>query len=370
MHSDPIIVGAGPAGLTLSAALRQRGVSHRLIDRLEAPLPWSRAMGVQARTLELLDRLGLAEAVLARAVPLTGYAFHLKSGERRIAFAGVHPRFPAMAILPQAEIEAILGTAVAPVERGVRLAGADVNGPADLIDAAGAAARLHPRWVAGCDGAHSRVRDGAGEAFEGRQYDADVVLADVAVTGLEPGYFHVFVAQSMIAFAAPGGLWRLVTVVTKDPPADDPLAPFRRPGLSFGEPVWTSRFRISQRQVQRMRHGNLLLLGDAAHVHSPAGGQGMNIGMQDAWWLAEAIADGSDAALDRWARERRRVAKGVLKATDRLTRSMLGGPGWLAALRELSIGLMARHPSMGKRLEADLAGLAYPPIHENHPFGR
>jgi 2-polyprenyl-6-methoxyphenol hydroxylase-like FAD-dependent oxidoreductase len=140
------------------------------------------------------------------------------------------------------------------------------------------------------------------------------------------------------------------------------MAPFRRPGIEPHDPSWWSAFRISQRQVTTMRHGRVVLAGDAAHIHSPAGGQGMNIGIQDAWSLARAIA-GGEASVDAWAAERRAVAHAVLRNTDRITRAMLA-PGLLAPLRGTLLRLAFHIPALVRRFEAQIAGLNYPPIRD------
>ncbi|SHJ65336.1 2-polyprenyl-6-methoxyphenol hydroxylase [Roseomonas rosea] len=361
-----LIVGAGPVGLVLALSLRQRGIPYRLTDKAAERLPWSRALGIQARSLEMLDRLGLAQRILEEALPIHGACLHLGRRVVRARFRGMHPRFPSMVILPQARTEAILEAAGPPPERGVAFEGLR-EGRAVLRHADGREELAEAEWIVGCDGAHSAVRHALGDPFRGKRYDARLVLTDAHVEGLEPGFLHVAVSPPLLGFGLPGGLWRLVTTVPEGapPPPENDMAPFRRRGIAPHDPVWWSAFGISQRQVASMRKGRVVLAGDAAHVHSPAGGQGMNIGMQDAWSLASALAAGPDAveaAVEAWALQRHAVARRVLRATDRTTRAMLTAPGFLAPLRGALLALAFRTPPLVRRFEAETAGLRYPPI--------
>jgi 2-polyprenyl-6-methoxyphenol hydroxylase-like FAD-dependent oxidoreductase len=358
-----LIVGAGPVGLVLALALKRRGIPYRLIERAESRLPWSRALGIQARTLEVLDRLGLASTILAEAIPVRGACLHLGTRSVHAPFPGAHPRFPSMVILPQARTEAILEAAGDPPERGVAFE-ALRDGRAVLRHADGREELAETDWVAGCDGAHSAVRHALGDPFPGKRYDARLILTDARVDGLAEGYLNVVPYPPLLGFGLPGGTWRLVTALPEDgpAPAEGDMAPFRRPGIEPHDPSWWSAFSISQRQVTTMRQGRVVLAGDAAHIHSPAGGQGMNIGIQDAWSLARAIA-GGDAAVDAWAAERRAVAHAVLRNTDRITRAMLA-PGLLAPLRGTLLRLAFHIPALVRRFEAQIAGLNYPPIRD------
>lgn len=359
-----LVVGAGPTGLTLAAALRRRGISCRLVEQRQRRSPDSRAMGIQARTLEVLEKLSLADHVLRESLPLEGQVFHLASGTVATEFRGVHPRHPAMTILPQARTEALLERAAPPVEWGCRFLGTDGGDTALVEDAQGRVERIAASWIVGCDGARSSVRQAAGIDFPGIEYPVRLLLADCEVDGLEDGRFHVFTDTAMIAFKAPGGYWRLVVALPEAAPEPDrnSLAPFRHPDIArFGHLRWWSAFRIHQRRASALRAGRILLAGDAAHVHSPAGGQGMNVGIQDAWSLAAALA-GGERDVEAWCAERRRIAARLLKSTDRMTRAMLPGTRWLSPLRDGFIRLAASSRRMRARMEADIAGLHYPDI--------
>jgi 2-polyprenyl-6-methoxyphenol hydroxylase-like FAD-dependent oxidoreductase len=355
-----LVVGAGPTGLTLARALAQRGISHRHVEKATERAPFSKALGVQARTLEVFERLGIADKVLAAALAVEGAVAHLPGGDARLAFEKVHPRFPAMVILPQSETERILSEAGAPPERGVAFAGLE-GGTAVLRHADGREERVACDWIAGCDGAHSAVRHAVGARFAGEAYPEPVVLADCRAEGLEPHRIHLFPsAEAMrVFFPLPGGLWRAVKL--PEPDETPSLARFAVPGVALADMRWFSAFRISRRQVARYRHGRVVLAGDAAHIHSPAGGQGMNLGIQDAFALAAALPAG-EAAVDRWAEERHRVGKRVLFATDLLTRAMTARGLLARQVRPRALRFLARHQGLVRRFEHNLAGLAYPPV--------
>jgi 2-polyprenyl-6-methoxyphenol hydroxylase-like FAD-dependent oxidoreductase len=355
-----LVVGAGPTGLTLSLALKARGIAHRHVEKEAAPSQHSKALGVQARTLEVLERLGLADKVLAAAQKVEGSTLHLPGGDARFDFVPVHPRFPPVVILPQSETERLLLAAGAAPEREVAFVGLD-GGAAVLRHADGREERHEADWIVGCDGAHSAVRKAIGIGFSGEAYPEHLVLADCRVAGLEPARLHLFPGAdgARIFFPLPGGLWRAVKAPAEDETAS--LAPFALPGLTLDGMVWFSAFRISRRIAAQYRLGRVVLAGDAAHIHSPAGGQGMNLGMQDAYALAAALPKGADA-VDRWAEERHRVGKRVLFATDLLTRAVLGRGGLAARLRGPIARFVARREGMVRRFERNLAGLAYPEV--------
>ncbi|UPG73958.1 FAD-dependent monooxygenase [Roseomonas gilardii subsp. gilardii] len=362
-----LIIGAGPTGLTLALALRHRGIPYRLIECRTGPERWSRALGLQARTLEVLDRLGLAERFLAAAHPLEGAAFHLPGhvlGEEvRMRFQHVHPRFPSMVILPQYETERLLTEAGAGPEFGVEFLEMQ-NGNALLRHEDGRLEWVTADWIAGCDGAHSSLRHSLDLPFPGHRYPQQLVLADLPLDGLSPTHMHAFPdgPAPLICFPLPDGCWRTIALLPPDapPPAQGSLAPFQRPGLTLGEASWWNLFRISQRQVPRMQIDRRLLLGDAAHIHSPAGGQGMNLGIQDAWSLAAAIAAGPEA-VGLWAGRRHKLARHVIRATDLLTRMMTARSPLLASLRGRTFRLAAGSPALARQLELSLSGLRYPP---------
>jgi len=209
-----LVVGAGPTGLTLARALHQRGISVRQIDAAMQSAPTSRAFGIQARTLEVLDRFRLAESVLAAAHTIDGVSLHVSSGRPALVdFQRVHPRFPPIVLLAQTQTERFLTECDRQPERGVTFGGLD--GRAALLSHAdGREERVEADWIVGCDGAHSAVRKAIAAAFPGDQFPVHAVLADGVCEGLDRRRIHLFPGpRRMLAWfplPAPAGkaLWR------------------------------------------------------------------------------------------------------------------------------------------------------------------
>jgi 2-polyprenyl-6-methoxyphenol hydroxylase-like FAD-dependent oxidoreductase len=367
-----LVVGAGPVGLALVLALHRRGIAARQVDRAPEPSRHSKALGIQARTLEALDALGVAAPVLAEALRIEGPTFHLGGAPRGFDLTHrLHPRFPSMVILPQSRTEALLAAALAaagaaPPERGVELVALDgTTGAVALRHPDGRVEEAAFDQVIGADGAHSVVRKAAGIGFEGSRYEEPLVLADGRAEGLEPARLHIFpgTGRGHFFFPLPDGSWRAVAMLPEEsrPPPEGDLSAFQLPGVRFSDPVWWSAFRISHRLASAYRAGRACVLGDAAHIHSPAGGQGMNLGIQDACSLAEALPRG-EAALAEWAASRRAVAATVLRRTDLLTGMILGKRRALRALRAVALRAVPHLPPLARRFERALSGLDYPSI--------
>jgi 2-polyprenyl-6-methoxyphenol hydroxylase-like FAD-dependent oxidoreductase len=341
-HCQVLVVGAGPTGLVLACQLLARGVRVRLIDKSHGPAQQSRAVGVHAGTLELLDTMGLADTFIAHGHRVR--RFRMYAGERSLLnldMARNGSRFGFILHLPQSQTESLLRARLAElggvVEQGVELVRLAEHGgvaEATLRGTAGRETELSAEYVVGCDGAHSRVRHELGLAFDGQAYPQDWLLADVAVDGAGRD-------DELHAFFRPNGLplvcipmghdrWRVVMANAGDrhgrPPTLDEIqdlvsqrAPRR---IVVSDPGWLSCFRSQLRSTSTYRSGRVLLAGDAAHIHSPAGGQGMNTGMMDAynlaWKLALVIGGAPDALLNTYGQERVPAASSVLGLTDKL----------------------------------------------------
>ena len=352
-----LIVGAGPTGLALAAQLKWLGVPFRIVDRSVDRADESRALVVQARTLEILDALGLAETFVARGRTGTRLTIHLGGG--RIARVNIREggaedtRYPFILFISQAETERILvehlSSLGVAIERQVELArfqAGDQFVDCVLRHSDGREEQVRAAYLVGCDGAHSLVRREMGFPFEGGSYPQDFVLGDVEVDGpLETDAINPFVGGGGVAVFFPLGTprtWRVIGMPAGDrhsrgngSNSDEPpigpltLAELQRvvAGPSEGsvtvrDPGWLSRFRLHHRQAARYRSGRVFVAGDAAHIHSPVGGQGMNTGIQDAWNLGWKLAltmrgTAADGLLDTYQAERWRIGRLLLRYTDR-----------------------------------------------------
>lgn len=350
---DVLIVGAGPTGLTLAAQLHSFDLRTRLVDRLLDRTRESRALVVQARSLEVFQSLGLADALVARGRTTARLQIHIDDRitvEVQLGDIGaVDTRFPFLLFVSQAETEAVLGehlTSVGMVvERGVELISFQVG--EDGVTCAlrhtnGREEQVRARYLVGCDGAHSTVRRGAGILFHGDAYPQHFVLGDVEIDGpLERDSIHSFAAGQGFAMFFPLGRprsWRIIGMEANASGAADgvggtndlSLAELqsvadRSTGgrLRLYDPAWLTRFRLHHRLTAHYRAGRVFLAGDAAHIHSPAGGQGMNTGIQDAWnlgWKLALVVRGvaDDALLESYEAERWPIGRFLLRTTDRI----------------------------------------------------
>lgn len=374
--ADVLIVGAGPTGLALALALSARGVRALVVDRLAEGANTSRAAVVHARTLEVLEPLGVAATLVAKG--LKAPRFTVRDRDRvlvPIGFDALPTRYPYALMISQAETEQVL------LARFTAMGG-KVMRPRQLVALAQEAAcisatlddgsRLRVRYAVGADGMHSTVREQAGIAFTGGSYGESFLLADVRLDGQLPDdevilYFSP--AGMVVVAPLPGGMHRIVATVAEAPEQPDAacvqaLLDARGPQrfrAVVQEVVWGSRFRVHHRIAEHYRVGRILLAGDAAHVHSPAGGQGMNAGILDAVRLAEALVDalaGDASALDRYGRERRPIAQQVVALADRLTRLATVRPGWRMP-RNLLLSTVSRLPFVRRDLAMRLSGLVY-----------
>jgi 2-polyprenyl-6-methoxyphenol hydroxylase-like FAD-dependent oxidoreductase len=378
MHdTDVLIVGAGPSGLTLAASLVNKGVATTVVDRQVAGANTSRAAVVNARTLEVLDDLDVSRRLVKEGVQAP--RFTIRDGRRTlipIDFSVLPTDYPYSLMVPQATTERLL------LDRLTELGGTIVR-PKTLTsvtqDADGVTATfedgdvIRARYVVGADGIHSTVREQAGIGFDGGVYEESFTLADVRLRGEAPvDEVILFWAKEGLTVVAPlpGDIYRIVAPVADVP--DEPSAAFIQQilddrGLGAGrmvvtDVIWGSRFRIHHRVADTYRAGRLVLAGDAAHVHSPAGGQGMNLGIQDAVALAYALAAVLDGApgrvFDEYSAARRPIAQQVVEMTDRLTR-LATLPRAARPIRNTAIGMAGRIPAVRHALAMRLSGLVY-----------
>jgi 2-polyprenyl-6-methoxyphenol hydroxylase-like FAD-dependent oxidoreductase len=343
---EVLVVGAGPTGLTLAAQLQAFGATVRVVDRQLDRVHESRALAVQPRTLEVLRGLGLAEELVGRGNDAVWVQLHSGGRVVRVRLFGLgldDTAYPFLLFVSQADTEQVLGDRLAaggiPVERGVEMVGFHADPDAvtcTLRHRDGRIEQVRARYLVGCDGAHSTVRHGAGIAFQGGAYPQTFALADLEVDGLDPDAAHAFVGQEGIVLFFPLGRpasWRLLAMHPSLQGRREPARPsleelqaladaITGDGVGLHDPVWRTYFGLQHRHARRYQAGRIFLAGDAAHVHSPAGAQGMNTGIQDAWnlgWKLALVTRGvaEEALLDSYDAERRPVGGFVVRFTDR-----------------------------------------------------
>lgn len=385
-----LIVGAGPTGLALACHCRQLGLRVRLVEKKPGPSTTSKAIGLQYRVSEVLACMGVADRFLAQGGAPT--VINVYARDRRLArlqfrnygYASGRDAFaPRSILIPQSRTEALLAELLA--ERG----GA-VEWDTEFLDFeqthSGVFCRLRrpdgdeeevaTDWLVSCEGAHSIIRKQAGVAFGGTTYPLAFFMADVEVGWpRDHGDVHVWVHPdgSFAALPLPGEkTWRLFVEVK--PQADcqangltlDTIRALmaERTGdrtTTVANPTWVSEFRIHCRMVDRYRVGRVLLAGDAAHIHSPTGGQGIATGIQDvtnlAWKLARVVRGAPEALLDTYAEERLPKAQEVLRETNRLTNLLFAPTRFTRLLRDYVLAPVLRSDWVQKRMFAKLAQL-------------
>jgi 2-polyprenyl-6-methoxyphenol hydroxylase-like FAD-dependent oxidoreductase len=405
-----LIVGAGPTGLTLAAQLQALGASVRIVNRQLDRVHEARALAVQPRTLEVLRALGIAEELVERGNDAVQLRLHF--GERVVPIplfdVGLEDTaYPFLLFVSQAETEAVLNEHLAAqgieVERGAELV--DFSAGEQYVTCTlrledGSIEQVRARYLVGCDGAHSSVRQGAGIPFEGGRYPQTFALGDLEADGdLEPDAAHAFVGRPGMLFFFPLGRpapWRMLGMRPQEPGGSEGEPAMSEPSLAdlqaiadaftdgtlrLRDPIWLTYFRLHHRHAARYRVGRVFLAGDAAHVHSPAGAQGMNTGIQDAWnlgWKLALVDRGvaDRALLDTYEAERRPVGRFVLRFTDRATAIATSPSPLVRLIRTQLAPRLARLAPRSKRGRAlafrTISQLAIryrhsPAVEEGHP---
>ncbi|MGW6701759.1 FAD-dependent oxidoreductase [Nocardia sp. NPDC055049] len=377
-----VIVGAGPAGLTAAIVLAEAGVDHVLIDRLGEGANTSRAAVVHARTLEVLDGLGITSKLVELGIQVPTFKLH--DGAKTLAtieFGDLPTAFPYTLMVPQDVTEQVLldrlhelgGTVHRPLTV-TRVSDENDSVTVEYVDENDQRGEIEADYVIGADGMHSVVREQAGIGFTGDTYPASFVLADVRMSWPTPrSEVSLHLSPEGVTVVAPlpdDAHNRYRVVATVDDAPEHPtrtdiqtLLNTRGPAgeIHVDEVLWSSRFRVHHRVADQYRAGRVLLAGDAAHVHSPAGGQGMNTGIQDAALLgsllAKVDAGEPDSILDTYETTRRPIALDVVAFTHRMTSMATLQSAPARTARNTAFRLLTRIPAVRAKLAYQLSEL-------------
>jgi len=373
-----LVVGAGPTGLALAGELALAGVPCRVIERRGWRTKESRAFVLHARTMEQLALRGIAAEALAWCKPVA--RLRLSTTGTTVDFGKLDSRFPHLTVLPQSVTEDVL-------ESWARSLGVEIIRHAEVYDlsqdASGVTLRVRGEageweergaYAVGCDGAHSAVRHLIGVPFEGDTLNFAAVLADVRLRRPPIAEFMVHPGHGGVLVSAPytDGWYRVAVLDRSRPWTSEPvtleelrstLQRVTGRDLDPYAPRWMARFRLHERLADRFRHNRVLPAGDAAHLHSPLGGQGLNLGIQDAfnlgWKLAAAMGGwAQEGLLDSYESERRPVAEQVIRATSRATSVMTASSPLVRAVRTFALSRIASLEPVQRRVRDAMSGLS------------
>ena len=382
--AEVLIVGAGPTGLSLAITLRRHGIAVRIIDRAAQPTNVSKALALWSASLEALQGMGVVDHFMREGQRLN--ALCVGEGDRRLATLavgeGIDSAFPFPLLLPQSRTEALLAARLAElgcaIERNVELVGLaqDASGvTATLRHADGRSETVTTRYLAGCDGARSAVRQALDIAFEGYTESQTFLLADVKIDGGDLDHRSIYLwwhnGGTIAMFPFGEEVWRIFSMRGSDSPKGEEPATlgevqhcvdqYGPHGLKLRDPSWLSIFRINERLAAHYRVGRCFIAGDAAHIHSPAGGQGMNTGIQDAvnlgWKLAYVLKGigNRELLLESYQAERRPIARAVIDAAAQKQHLSFGASKLTSVVRNMAVSILGNIPAVHRKLQVELS---------------
>jgi 2-polyprenyl-6-methoxyphenol hydroxylase-like FAD-dependent oxidoreductase len=368
----PLIIGAGPTGTGAALFLARAGIRTRLVDAAATPSTLSKALAVNPRTLDILDPTGVTEKMLSIGRPIRGGI--IRRGRKVVAqllFECLHEKYPFMLALSQATTERLLRESLeaagGTVERGISLVGC--RSRADGVEVelhnetTGATETLHTPWMLAADGAHSTARRLLDVGFPGSTFASPWYLADLPLdTTLEDEFAHVIFTDHGFLFMLP--------VVGDDSPTIASKAPLWRvlgnmpqplaqlvDAKPAGPPIWESSFHISHRINDHLQVGQVYFAGDAAHLHSPVGARGMNLGLEDAFVFSELAKSGR---LDDYEALRRPVDAGVVRRVELVSRMVIAQSPILRLVRAAMYRFGSQIPFVANRIAHVITGLDHP----------
>ena len=378
--TDVLIVGAGPVGLFLANECARRGLRWRLVETRSGQSEHSKALAIFPRTLEIFDMAGIVDPFLKVANHVTTVAVIAQHRPlARLRFEPDGTPYPFVGMVPQDVTEKILVEELrrkgcAAEYETTFISAVDHDGHITAtLDRKGERFEVTALFLVGCDGAHSAVRHLLGLPFEGAQYDVSFMLADVDTNEVLTGdELHLCPSQFGPLAIFPMSATRRRLVATVDKTEEDvPSLEFVRRVVAQRAPTgfealslrWSSYFRIHHRHVARLSVGRIFIAGDAAHIHSPFGGQGMNTGLQDVWnlaWKLDLAVRGraSEQLLESYTTERYPIIKGVIETTHRLTRALGAASEFAQRVRNIVIPVVSRLNAFQRRFVQNLSQLA------------